>query len=323
MADGLIADIGGTYIRIARIAAEQGLTGRTREYRCAAFPSVEDALVRFVEETGMGQPAHVALAVASAVTGDTIQFTNSNWKFSQKALCEAMGLTSLRVLNDFEALALALPCLRAEDLRQIGGGEKVTEAPMAVIGPGTGLGVAALIPTGDDGWLPISSEGGHATISPANEFETDLLRQAWGERSHVSCEAFISGTGLPILYRALARLLNEPWEEDITADEIGTRAMGGVDPLCLKTVQTFCDMLGTAAGNVALNFCARGGVFIGGGIVPKVLPLFMSSHFRSRFESKGRFAAYLESIPVHVVTADMPALSGLSAVMMRTLRGGK
>lgn len=321
MADGLIADIGGTNIRIARVTAEQGLTGSPREYRCAAFSNVDAALTHFVRETGMQAPAHVALAVASAVTGDIIRFTNSGWCFSQQDLKMEMKLASLRVLNDFEALAVSLPCLGPEDLHQVGGAQGVAGTPMAVIGPGTGLGVAAIIPTGDDGWMPISSEGGHATIAPANEFEADLLCEAWGERSHVSCEAFISGTGLPILYRSLARMFNKPWEEEMTADEIGARAMAGTDPLCASVIESFCDMLGTAAGNVALTFCARGGVFIGGGIVPKVLPLFMASHFRTRFEAKGRFAGYLEPIPVNVITGEMPALAGLSATMVRTLRG--
>ncbi len=321
MADGLIADIGGTNIRIARVTAEQGLTGSPREYRCAAFSNVDAALTHFVRETGMRAPAHVALAVASAVTGDTIRFTNSGWSFSRRALQAGLGLESLLVLNDFEALAVSLPCLSAADLHQVGGTQAVAGAPMAVIGPGTGLGVAAVVPNGADGWLPISSEGGHATLAPANEFETDLLCEAWGERGHVSCEAFISGTGLPILYRALARMFNKPAEDEITADEIGARALAGTDPLCVSAVESFCDMLGTAAGNVALTFCARGGVFIGGGIVPKILPLFLASHFRSRFEAKGRFSAYLQPVPVFVITGEMPALAGLSATMLRTLRG--
>jgi glucokinase len=319
MPECLIADIGGTSIRIACMTIASGLPERHREYRCADFSNVDTAIERYLQDTALSQPEHVALAVACAVTGDDIRFANSPWRFSQSVLKKQFNLTSLRVLNDFEALALALPHIPPDDLCPVGGGRAVERAPTAVIGPGTGLGVAAIVPNGPQSWLPVSSEGGHMALSPATEFESEILCAAWKERNHVSAEAFVSGTGLPILYRAIARVRAEPFQADIAAHEIGSLAMAGSDALCSLTINTFCEMLGTIAGNVALAFCARGGVFIGGGIVPKVLPLFIESGFRARFETKGRLAEYLSVIPTAVIIGEVPALAGLAAVMSDTL----
>ena len=319
MTECLVADIGGTHIRIARIADAMRIPDCHREYRCADFPDIEAAFEWYLRETGLSRPDHVALAVASAVTGDSIRLTNSPWRFSQSALKQHFSLKSLLVLNDFEALALSLPHMPPEDLCPIGGGHGIDHAPKAVIGPGTGLGVAAIVPNTLKSWLPISSEGGHMTLSPATVFESEVLRAAWKERQHISAEAFLSGTGLPILYRAIGCVRGEPFRTEIMADQIGSLAIAGSDALCSLTINTFCEMLGTMAGNVALLFCARGGVFIGGGIVPKILPLFITSGFRTRFESKGRFADYLAAIPTTVITGKMAALSGLGVAMRETL----
>lgn len=321
MVECLIADIGGTNMRIARIADTTGIPQLRKEYRCADYANVETAIEDYLRENGLARPQHIALAVACAVTGDWVQFTNSPWRFSQLALKGHFGLESLWVLNDFEALALSLRHMLAKSLCQVGGGQAQDRAPMAVIGPGTGLGVAAIVPYGIKSWLPVSSEGGHMSLSPTTEFELDILRAAWTERQHISAEAFLSGTGLPILYRAIGRVRGETFDARITAERIGANAMAGNDVLCSLTINTFCEILGTIAGNMALLFCARGGVYVGGGIVPKILPLFKESGFRSRFESKGRLSGYLESIPTTVITGEMTALSGLGAVMGETLRG--
>lgn len=315
MSECLVADIGGTHIRLARIANAAGKLDGHRKYRCADFPDIEAAFEWYLRETGLSRPDHVALAVASAVTGDSIQLTNSPWRFSQTTVKQHFGLKSLLVLNDFEALALSLPHIPLEDLCPVGGGHAINHAPMAVIGPGTGLGVGAIVPNTSTSWRPVSSEGGHMTLSPATVFESELLRAAWKERQHISAEAFLSGTGLPILYRAIGSVRGEPFDAAITADQIGSLASAGSDALCILTINTFCEMLGTMAGNVALLFCARGGVFIGGGIVPKILPLFITSGFRIRFESKGRFADYLAAIPTTVITGETATLSGLAAAM--------
>ncbi len=318
MPDCLVADIGGTNIRIAWVANMAGKPECQREYRCADFSNLDAAIKQYLQDTRLGRPDHMALAVACAVTGDAIQFTNSLWQFSQDALKKQFGLKSLRVLNDFEALALSLPHIPKDGLCQVGAGVAVNRSAMAVIGPGTGLGVAAIVPGAAKSWLPVSSEGGHMTFSPATEFELAVLSAAWKERQHISAEAFLSGTGLPILYRAIGRVRGETFDAEISAHEIGAFAMAGDDALCLLTINTFCEMLGTIAGNVALVYCARGGVFIGGGIVPKILPLFIESGFRTRFESKGRLSDYLAGIPTTVIIGAAPALSGLGAIVGQT-----
>ena len=321
MVNCLVADIGGTYIRLARIANAVGKPDCHREYRCADFSTIEAAIEWYLQETGLRRPDDVALAVASVITGDFIQLTNSPWRFSQTAMKQHFDLKSLLVLNDFEALALSLPHIPPQDLRPVGHGHAIDHAPMAVIGPGTGLGVAAIVPNPLKSWLPISSEGGHMTLSPATVFESEVLHAAWKEREHISAEAFLSGTGLPILYRAISCVRGEAFHAELAADQIGSRAIAGSDALCSLTIHTFCEMLGTLAGNVALLFCARGGVFIGGGIVPKILPLFIASGFRTRFENKGRFASYLAAIPTTVITGKMATLSGLGAAIRETPSG--
>lgn len=318
MSEGIVADIGGTSIRIARTSNTSGKLDCIREYRCADFSNVDTAIEYYLSNAELRRPDHVALAVAGAVTGDTVQLTNGAWSFSQVRLQAHFGLKSLRVLNDFEALALSLPHFQPTDLCPVGDGRSVDRAPMAVVGPGTGLGVAAIISSARNSWLSVSSEGGHMTYSPATDFETEILRAAWRERKHISAEAFMSGTGLPILYRAIGRVRGEPFNVDIVADDIGRLALESSDALCSRTIDVFCEMLGTIAGNVALLFCARGGVFIGGGIVPKILPLFIRSGFRARFESKGRLGEYVRQIPTAVITAENPALSGLSAIILET-----
>lgn len=315
MTECLLADIGGTNIRIARIANQAGLFECYRAYRCADHESVDAAIGSYLQETQSPRPNHIALAVASAVTGDVIQFTNNPWRFSQTALKRHFGLTSILVLNDFEALALSLPHIPTEELCTVGGGQASHRAPMVVLGPGTGLGVGALVPHGDAAWLPISSQGGHMTLSPATEFESAVLCAAWKERQHISAEAFLSGTGLPNLYQAIGRVRGESPRKELSAQEIGSLAMANSDALCRLTIDTFCAMLGTVAGNVGLVFGARGGVFIGGGIIPKILPLFIASDFRARFEAMGRYADYLAAIPTKVIVGDAPTLSGLRAAL--------
>lgn len=319
MIGSLVADIGGTHIRLARIADALGTLDRHQTYRCADFSSVEAAIESYLLDEGLPTPSHIALAVACAVTGDTIQFTNSPWRFSQKLLKQHYGLKSLLVLNDFEALALSLPRIPPHDFCQVGGGHALERAPMAVIGPGTGLGVAAIFPNTLKSWFSNGGEGGHMTFSPANEFELELMRAAWKERQHISAEAFLSGIGLPLLYRAIGQVKGEPFHAEITADQIGSFAIAGNDALCSLTICTFCEMLGTIAGNIALAYGARGGVFIGGGIVPKVLPLFITSGFRTRFESKGRLTEYLAAIRTTVITSEMPTLLGLSGALSANL----
>ncbi|HRD66199.1 MAG TPA: glucokinase [Candidatus Competibacter sp.] len=308
----LIADIGGTNARFAligaghRIFAEQTLA-------CVNFPDLADAITAYLRTLDGLRPTRAAVAVATPITGDQIRFTNSDWSFSTEATRQKLGLERLLILNDFTALALALPLLGPNERRPVGGGTAVAEAPIGLIGPGTGLGVSGLVWSGHH-WIPLETEGGHVTFSPVNEREWvigQILQRRFG---HVSPERLLSGPGLVNLYSALAEL--EGWPaENLGPADITDRALTGTCRHCTETLELFCGALGTAAGNLALTLGARGGVYIGGGIAPRLGDFLDRSAFRTRFEAKGRFGDYLAAIPTWVITAANPALRGAAAAL--------
>ncbi len=223
-----------------------------------------------------------------------------------------LGLVHLNVINDFTALALALPSIPPENLVQVGGAVAQARAPKALIGAGTGLGVSGLLPIdAHDHWVPIAGEGGHVTLAAQNDTEyrvIELIRQRDG---HVSAERVLSGQGLIDLYLALRQLKQEQPVDVAGAAEITAWALQNKDPLALQSMAMFAGFLGSVAGDLALTIGARGGVYIGGGIVPRWLGWFETSNFRERFEAKGRFSTYLKEIPVWVINAqESPALLG-------------
>jgi glucokinase len=253
--------------------------------------------------------------VATAVGGDRIAFTNSGWAFSRAATQAALGLDELLILNDFEALALSLPRLSATQLRTWTGAPAAPpqRATLAVIGPGTGLGVAGLVPT-THGWVAVPGEGGHATLSAADDFDTALLAAVRREHPHVSAERLLSGIGLPVLHRGVAAVLGAA-TQTLAAEHIVEQGLAGSDAVCSRTLDAFCALLGSFAGNVALVLGARGGVYIGGGIVPRLGERFFQSAFRQRFEAKGRFQAYLQPIPTLLITDTLAALTGAAQAL--------
>ena len=308
----LVADIGGTNARFALIDANRQLYAE-HSLTCADFPDLATAITAYLQARGEPCPTRAAIAVATPITGDWIQFTNSPWSFSTETTRRELGLEQLLILNDFTALALALPLLGPDERRAIGGGTPIAEAPIGLIGPGTGLGVSGLVWSGHH-WLPLQTEGGHVTFSPADEREWAigcLLRQRFG---HVSPERLLSGPGLVNSYTALAEL--EGWPaEDLTPADITDRGLTGTCRHCVEVLELFCAALGTAAGNLAITLGARGGVYVGGGIVPRLGDFFDQSAFRSRFEAKGRFRDYLAAIPTWAITATNPALRGVAAAL--------
>ena len=317
----LLADIGGTNARFALETAPHRFEAVT-VLPCNAYPRLQDAIGVYLAgdavKTVQGRPIkRAAIAIANPVDGDMVQMTNHHWLFSIEALRTDLGLETLVVVNDFTALAMALPHLSPEQKLKIGGGTAQPGHPIGLIGPGTGLGVSGIIPAGEH-WLPLASEGGHVTFSPVDESETAILRFCWREHKHVSAERLLSGMGLELIYRALSELAGNP-TATLDAAEIGRRAVDGSDPVCVQTVETFCAMLGTVAGNVAMTLGAVGGMYIGGGIVPRLGQRFVDSAFRERFEAKGRFANYLAQIPTYVITAEYPAFLGVSAILAEKL----
>ncbi|MBL8361478.1 MAG: glucokinase [Rubrivivax sp.] len=314
----LVADVGGSNARFGWIAPQGREADHVRTLPVSGYGSLADAagvyLAQLRHELGPDwvAPRQAALAVATAVTGDAVDFTNSPWSFSQRGLRAALKLERLLVLNDFEALALALPHLRPTQLRPHAAAQADVRAAKAVIGPGTGLGVASCVPT-PSGWVALPGEGGHATLAPGSDFEFDLLACIRREHDHVSAERLLSGIGLPVLHAAVCDLLGAA-PPQANAPAIVDHGLAG-DPLCRRTLDTFCALLGSFAGNVALTVGARGGVYIGGGIVPRLGDLFFASDFRERFEAKGRLRGYLSPIPTAVITDTLVALTGARAAL--------
>ena len=322
-ADGprLLADIGGTNARFA-LESKPGLTGHIEVLSCAAYPTLAHALKAYLALPAVvgvlaEPPRHAALAIANPITGDLVRMTNHHWEFSIEALRLECGFQTLVVVNDFTALARALPHLAPDQKVQVGGGTAIPNTPLGLVGAGTGLGVSGLIPC-KSSWTALLSEGGHVTFSPANTTEIAVLEFAWREFDHVSAERFLSGDGIELIYRALAshKKLDRP---GLDAPEISRRALAGECALCEQVIDMFCGMLGTVAGNLAITLGAQGGIYIGGGIVPRLGEMFARSSFRCRFEQKGRFVHYLAQVPTFVITADYPAFLGVSAILAEQL----
>lgn len=310
----LLADIGGTHARFC-VETSSGnhqarVTFPVRKY--ASFEAALDAYFyhEIFQSLAMARVPYAALAVAGNVEGDDVALTNSGWQFSCAALRKRFQFDLVFVANDFIALAAALPYLSEEEKIHIGGGTPKSVSPIAVLGAGTGLGMAALCPQNNT-WQAIASEGGHISFAPTDERELAVLRFAWGEYGRVSVERLLSGDGLVLIYRALAYEagLDVPL---LSAQGITAKAQSERCALCLETVAVFCGVLGSVAGDVALMFSAKGGVYLGGGVVFALETLFDRELFRQRFENKGRFLTHMQSIPTHLIQADTPAFLGVS-----------
>ncbi|QYF91860.1 glucokinase [Massilia sp. PAMC28688] len=318
-ADGprLLADIGATHARLA-LQTAPGVFRSVRVLQCDDFEGIVP-LLRFYLSDHEDTLHHAALAVANPINGDQVRMTNRAWEFSTDAVRRELGLQTLLIVNDFTALAMAIPGLTQEDLMKVGGGTPASNAVVGVLGPGTGLGVSGVIPT-MDGFVTLGSEGGHVNFAPADEREFAILQFAWKEWPHVSNERLISGPGMEIIYRALAQR-NGVKAPPRTSPEILVCALDEQDPLCIEVLDCFCGMLGGAAANLAVTLGAFGGVFIGGGIVPRMGEWFARSQFRARFEAKGRFSSYLAEIPTYVITTPNPAFHGVATILSEHLRG--
>ena len=319
-ADGprLLADIGATHARFA-LESAPGVLRNVAVLLCDDYPGIVPLLNAYLAQTGGVRISHAAFALANPISGDFIRMTNRDWQFSTDEVRRALGLTTLLIVNDFTALAMALPGFKPEDLLQIGGGKPQPHAVAGVLGPGTGLGVSGVIPT-VDGFVTLGSEGGHVNFAPADEREFAILQYAWREWQHVSNERLISGPGMEIIYRALAQR-NGVDAPARNAADIVSCALEQKDSLCLEVLECFAGMLGGAAANLAVTLGAFGGIFIGGGIVPRVAQWFETSPFRTRFEAKGRFSSYLAQIPTYVIMTPNPALYGVASILSEHLRG--
>ncbi len=315
MADdvGLIADIGGTNARFALVAPGEEAR-HPLVLRCAEFTGPAEAALAYLNRIAPGcRPRRAAFAIAGPVGGDEVAMTNHVWRFSIDAVRRAIGAQALEVVNDFTAVALAVPHLAPEHRFAVGGGTPTRDTPIAVLGPGTGLGVSALVPAAG-GFVALATEGGHATMAAADEREAEVLGWLRGLFDHVSAERVISGPGLVNLYAAISELAGTD-PEHLTPGQISGRAIDGSCPRCREALDMFFAMLGTVAGNLALGLGARQGVYLAGGILPRMLEAFAASGFRARFEAKGRFHGYMAGIPTHVMTHPYPAFLGLAGLV--------
>jgi glucokinase len=310
----LVADVGGTRARFALLDAA-GALGPASELTVADFATPLAAIRSFLAGAGEPRLAAAALAIAAPVQGEVVSLTNATWSFDRAELKAALGLDELLLLNDFTALALALPALETSELRQVGGGAARPEAPKALLGPGTGLGVSGLLRHGE-AWVPLAGEGGHVTLVAADEREAAIIALARREWSHVSAERLVSGSGLPLLHRLVAQVDGRAVSAGTgTAAQIVAGALSG-EASCTATIEVFCSLLGTLAGNLVLTLGAEGGLYIGGGIVPRLGHLFETSLFRQRFEAKGRYQSFLASVPAYVILAPSPALRGAARLLI-------
>jgi glucokinase len=313
----LLGDVGGTNARWAWQAAPGATPDRIRVLSCNGFESIDACISAYLHEQQLPVPRDIAFGIATAVTGDWVQMTNHPWRFSIDTLRRTLGVERLRVLNDFEALAHAVPALAAHDLQSLGAGAPAVGGNLAVIGPGTGLGVSGLVPDGQGGWRVIVGEGGHVTLAATTPREASLLAVLRERFGHASAERALSGPGLINLYDAVCALDGET-PHRLEPSDVMTRGLAtgaAADAQCTEAVVTFASLLGNVAGNLALTLGARGGVYIGGGIVPRLGERFLQLPFRDRFESKGRFRAYLEAIPTWIITAEAPALLGAARAL--------
>lgn len=313
----LLGDIGATNARLALLS--NGVLGPINRFAVAEFPRFTDAVNAFLESHCRDVSVSEALlAVAGPVHADRCVFTNCPWTIAAPELRAAFGFANVHILNDFKATAMSLPHLTAADLYPLGGGEAVAGEPMAVLGPGTGLGIACFVP-GSPSSIVIASEGGHATMAGSSSREDaiiDYLRRQFG---HVSAERVVSGSGLENLYEAVVALdgIDAPKRN---AAEITKAALDDTCPIARTALDLFCAMLGTVAGNVALMYGARGGLYIAGGIAPRLTEFMARSEFRARFEQKGRFRSYLETIPSSVIVHPAATFIGLESIVASPIR---
>ncbi len=318
----LVADIGGTNGRFGLVEFDatknraKGKTNYTAErqitLKCANYADMATMIKASCSEFGIEMPAHACLAIAGPIENGQAAMTNLNWKFSIDGLRDQLGMQTLHVINDFASLAYAVPFLQDDELVTLyDSGKSNADAPIVVMGPGTGFGMAALVPDSGN-WKIIPTEGGHASFAPTNEKELAIKSFLLKEQSHVSVENILSGGGLVTLYRALAQISGTDAQAFTPAD-VSSKGLANEDSLCRQAVLTFCDVLGEVAGDKALSLGGKGGVVIGGGITPKLVGLLGESNFLERYKNKGPMAGYVSDISIRLIVNDKAALVGSAA----------
>jgi glucokinase len=310
----LLGDVGGTHARFALVYGNKTPISQVKVLSTGQFPDLVTAVTDYLHQIGNPKVVNACIAIANPILGDVVEMTNNEWRFSIEKTRQTLGLEKLLMLNDWEAMAMAAPAFGTNDLEQIGKGSPVENAPKGMIGPGTGLGVSYLVRSRHGDWVPIAGEGGHVSLSPSCEREADILRTLWQRFPHVSAERVISGMGLENLHQAIC-ILNGTAAEPLDAVKVSQRGMAATDPACEEALDRLCRFLGNTAGNLALTLGARGGIYIGGGVIGQLGEYFAHSGFRAAFEAKGRFQKYMMEIPTYVIRKEQPALIGCAMAL--------
>ena len=313
----LVADIGGTNIRLATTDQSNNIND-IETYQCQDFPHLSNVIYQYLTEKKLlNCQVNACLAIACPVDTDFISMTNLPWQFSQKQLKQDLKLHSLTLINDYTAIGMAIPLLNEQQKVKIGGGDAIAKKPIAVCGPGTGLGVANLVNI-DDHWHCLGGEGGHTDFAPVDELDVKIFEQLKQTKQRISYEQLISGYGIEQIYQALVNINKDDKDLDhdeakLSAKDISTRAIAGDCNLCYQALSQFCKVLGSFSGNLALTTGSIGGVYIAGGIVPRFVEFFKESGFRERFETKGRMSYLNQGTPTYVITESQPGLLGAAA----------
>ncbi|MEM8772426.1 MAG: glucokinase [Pseudomonadota bacterium] len=308
----LVADIGGTNARfaLASMSAQGIAIDAAQSFRAEDYETIRDAADAYLESVAE-KPSRACFAVASPVGAAEIKFTNSPWRFRPHEIEKALSLREFRVINDFYALAAGVSHLSDSAFVSVKDGAADPEAPKLVIGPGTGLGQALIVPT-KEGEKVIATEGGHVTFAPRTDEEFQIMKFIAREHPRVSVERLLSGRGLVNIHRALCAAENTQ-RVSLQANEITAAAINKTYPIAVKAVNMFCELIGRVAGDAVLATGARGGVILGGGILPKIKDVFLTSAFSERFVDKGRMRDYVEATPVKLIVQDGSALFGAAA----------
>jgi glucokinase len=316
--DGLVGDVGGTHARFALVDA-QGHIRNPRSFQARQYASLADVISEYLEQTcGRKRPPRAVIAVAGPVLDGEIEFTNLDWQISEGDLLAHFEFEAVELINDFAAQALACPLLEPDDLRVLGSPLRgAPDCPMVVLGAGTGFGVAGLA-RGERGDLPIATEGGHAGFAPADEVEVEIFRRFKQRYGRVSIERLLSGPGLFDLYRVLSEL--EGANAELPDDKGVIEAANAGDRMAGVAADRFCAIMGSVAGDLALSFGARGGVFVSGGLAPRIGDRLAASQFRARFEDKGRLSHYVRQVPTSLVLHPYPAIVGCARELVQMER---
>lgn len=312
----LVGDVGGTNARFALLDDDNQLVSSST-LSTGDFSTLAAAVEAYLADHDIDRIHASAVAVATPVTGDSVKLTNNHWSFSIEETRKQLGMDTLHVINDFTALALSVPHLPESELIKVGGGHEVPSHAKAIIGPGTGLGVSGLVPCGQH-WTALQGEGGHVSLGVRTPREFAIYEVLTQRYRHVSAERFLSGPGLVNIAEALRDIdgLPEHGYSPAEVTEYGLNALPDSEHAsCAEALSIFCELLGSCAGNLVLTLGAEGGVYVGGGIVPRLGDFFLQSGFREQFEAKGRMQTYLANVPSFVIQSPYPALVGAAQLI--------